>query len=117
MPMISGRLAVTSSRIRTVPLNEGVTLLRMGYAFLGHDRRHQVRGRDVEGVVGGGMPVRRDLRRVALLDRDVDAAGRRRVDRRGGRGDQEGDSVPVGQYSQRIGPDLVGHVAIRRYAV
>src|SRR3954451_10123199 len=56
MPMISGRLAVASSRMPDAPF--------------GDHRGHKLSRRDVERVVRGWMAVGGHLARVALLDRD-----------------------------------------------
>src|SRR3954471_9404900 len=92
IPITSGRLAVVSSRIADT--------------FLGHERGHELRGRDVERVVRRGVPMRAHLGRVALLDRDVGAGWGRWIDRRGGGGDDEWDAVVIGEHGERVRADL-----------
>ena len=81
-------------------------------AVLGDDRGDQLRRRDVEGRVPRGE-ARRDLGRVALLDRDLGAGRGRVVDGRARRDDVERDPVMRGEHREPVGADLVRGVAVR----
>ena len=69
-------------------------------------------------VAPGGATARRrnceQLGRRTLLDRDAGAVERLEVDRAERRADVERDAMAGGQRRQRVGPDLVGRVAVGR---
>ena len=95
------------------------------HAPLGDDGRDQAGRGDVEGRVAGRNALRRDeppedahhLVGAALLDGDARAGGERRVEGAPGCRHVERDVVVAGQHGQPVGPDLVGHVAVRGDAV
>src|SRR5438552_6917345 len=105
--------------------NTAETLRTACDTFLGDVRRHQPRGRDVEGPVldrrllrcHPGAGDNGDLFGRAALDGDGAAVSHRRIERRAGRGNVEGDPVVVGEHGEAVGPDLVGHVPVGGNAV
>ena len=70
-------------------------------------------GGDVEGRIAR-REARRDLRRVALLDRDAPAGRRRHVERRRRSDDVERDVVVASRDRECIRPDLVGGIPVGR---
>src|SRR5581483_11364699 len=94
-------------------------------ALLGDQRGNQCSRGDVEGGVvgacgGGGEAGAGDDRHlvgVAVLDGNGGAGGARLVDGGCGGGHVEGDAMVVSQHGERVGADLVGHVAVGGHPV
>ena len=90
--------------------------LHRANAVLGDDRGDQLVRRDVERGIPCGE-ARRDLARVALLDRDLGTGRRCEIDRRGRCDDIQRQAVVRSKHGERVGADLVRCVAVRRNAV
>src|SRR5918992_5350191 len=101
---ISRAAATTSARSDT---RNRFLVRRLEHTRLGEDSRDQLCRGDVEGGVerlGTGA----DLRGVALLYGNLDAASLAGIDRRDGRGHVERHAVAGGGHRERVGADLVG---------
>ncbi len=101
-------------------LGEALLVRGPDHALVADDAGDEVGRGHVEGGIAD-LGVRRgdahaaheqDLVRLALLDRDRRTVGRGEVHRADRCHEVERDAVPSRQHGQRVGPDLVGRVAV-----
>src|SRR5207237_4033580 len=105
----------TVARRSIMETRDRLGVRRPQHPALGHDRRQEVGGRDVESGVPGSSPDRREISdfglcallhfdRAAVWGLEVDAAQRRdRI---------EGDAVLAAEQGERVSPDLVDDVSV-----